>query len=208
MKIFRLVLLLLFSLSLSAQKTTFKEGDFIFQNIDCGPLCDAINEVTEGYDDLNFNHIGMVIWYKDQLQVVEATYPQVCVTPIEDFLNKTSATMYLGRLLPKYESLIPKAKSFTLEQVGIPYDDNYLYDNGKYYCSELIYDAFKAANDNTAFFKMYPMTYKSKYTGEFFPVWLEYFKKLDQPVPEGFPGCNPAGLSLSEKITIVGAIPQ
>ncbi|TDS61485.1 YiiX/YebB-like N1pC/P60 family cysteine hydrolase [Myroides indicus] len=208
MKIFRLALLLLFSLSLSAQKTTFKEGDFIFQNIDCGPLCDAINEVTEGYGDLNFNHIGMVIWYKDQLHVVEATYPQVCVTPIEDFLNKTSATMYLGRLLPKYESLIPKAKFFALEQVGIPYDDNYLYDNGKYYCSELIHDAFKAANDNTAFFKMYPMTYKSKYTGEFFPVWLEYFKKLDQPVPEGLPGCNPAGLSLSEKITIVGAISQ
>lgn len=208
MKIFQLLLLIIFPLSLSAQKTTFKEGDFIFQNIDCGPLCDAINEVTQGYKDLNFNHIGMVIRYENQLQVIEATHPKVCVTPLKNFLNKTSATMYLGRLLPEYEEMIPKAKSFALEQVDIPYDDNYLYNNGKYYCSELIYDAFKAANNNSAFFKMYPMTYKSKYTGEFFPVWVEYFKKLDQSVPEGLPGCNPAGLSLSEKITIVGAISQ
>lgn len=190
------------------QPTAFKEGDLIFQNLKCGPLCDAINEVTYGYEGLNFNHIGMVIEHEGRLQVIEATSPEVCITPMEQFLNKTTEPAYLGRLISKYEKLIPQAKAFALEQLGVPYDENYLYANGKYYCSELLYDAFKSANKNKEFFKLYPMTYRSKYTGEYFPVWEQYFEKLDQIIPEGAPGCNPASMSWSKNITIVGPIVQ
>ena len=49
--------------------------------------------------------------------------------------------MFVGRLKRKYRKYIPE-NHFSLQQVGVPYDDEYLYDNGKYYCSELIYDAF------------------------------------------------------------------
>lgn len=185
-----------------AQPTAFKEGDLIFQNLKCGPLCDAINEVTYGYEGLNFNHIGMVIEHEGSLQVIEATWPEVCITPMEQFLSKTTEPAYLGRLISKHEKLIPQAKTFALEQLGVPYDENYLYANGKYYCSELIYDAFKSANKNKEFFRMYPMTYRSKYTGEYFPVWVQYFEKLDQIIPEGSPGCNPAGISWSKNITL------
>lgn len=202
------LLLLLISCFSWAQKTSFKEGDLIFQNINCGPLCDAINEVTFGYNDINFNHIGMVINYDNKLQVIEATWPEVAITPLDDFLAKTTNTMYLGRLLPEYTYLIENAKLFAIKQVGIPYDVNYLMNNNKYYCSELLYDAFKYANEDKEFFKLYPMTYKSKSTGEYFPEWLDYFEKLGQEVPENLPGCNPAGLSLSKKITIVEAIVQ
>lgn len=202
----RLLIVLLFSTTVFAQQTQFVEGDLIFQNLSCGPLCDAINEVTYGYEDHNFNHMGMVVNYKDTLQVVEATWPQVCITPLDDFLAKTKEPMYLGRLKPQFRKLIPQATAFAIEQVGVPYDENYLYQNGKYYCSELIYDAFKKANKNKSFFYLYPMTYKSKYTGEYFPVWEEYFLKLNQEIPEGQIGCNPAGMSLSQKITIVGKI--
>ena len=203
-----LALIVLLSTISYAQQTTFKEGDLIFQNLKCGPLCDAINEVTYGYEGLNFNHIGMVIEHEGSLQVIEATWPEVCITPLNQFLNKTPEPSYLGRLVVKHEKLIPQAKAFALEQLGVPYDENYLYANGKYYCSELIYDAFKAANKNKEFFRMYPMTYKSKYTGEYFPVWVQYFEKLDQIIPEGSPGCNPASLSWSKNITIVGPIVQ
>lgn len=199
---------MLFTTSLFAQQTEFKEGDLIFQNLKCGPLCDAINEVTYGYNDLNFNHIGMVIEHEGDLQVIEATWPKVCITPMKDFLNKTTEPMYLGRIKSKYSKLIPAAKEFAIKQVGVPYDENYLYANGKYYCSELIYEAFKAANKGKSFFYLYPMTYRSKYTKEIFPVWQDYFAKLNQTVPEGAPGCNPAGMSLDLKITILGSITQ
>lgn len=189
-----------------AQKLDYKEGDLIFQNINCGPLCDAINEVTHGYENINFNHIGMVIEHEGTLQVVEATWPKVCITPLDKFITKDTEAQYLGRLLPKYHGLINKAKEFSIAQVGLPYDVNYLMDNGKYYCSELLYDAFKNANNGEEVFNLYPMTYKSKKTNKFFPVWLEYFQKMGQDVPEGLPGCNPAGMSLSEKIVIIGRI--
>ncbi|MGL4581519.1 MAG: YiiX/YebB-like N1pC/P60 family cysteine hydrolase [Flavobacterium sp.] len=202
-----ILLLLLLATQLSwAQQIEYKEGDLIFQNIDCGPLCDAINEVTFGYKDLNFNHMGMVIEHEGSLQIIEATYPEVCITPMEDFLNKTKQPMYVGRLQTKFSKLIPAAKEFAIKQLGVPYDENYLYANGKYYCSELIYEAFKAANKNKSFFYLYPMTYKSKYTKETFQIWADYFEKLNQVVPEGAPGCNPAGMSLDPRLTILGPI--
>jgi len=52
------------------------------------------------------------------------------------------------------------------------------------------------------------MTYRSKYTGDFFPVWVQYFEKLDQVIPEGALGCNPAGISRSRNIVMVGPITQ
>lgn len=203
----KLLLFIILSTQLTwAQKIEYKEGDFIFQNINCGPLCEAINEVTHGYNGINFNHIGMVIEHEGTLQVIEATWPEVCITPLDKFTSKNVEAQYVGRLKTEYQELISKAKEFSIAQLGIPYDVNYLMNNNKYYCSELIYDAFKSANDNTEVFPLFPMTYKSKTTKEFFPVWLDYFKKLNQEVPEGLPGCNPAGMSLDNKIVILGKI--
>ena len=36
-----------------------KTGDLLFQNLDCGSLCDAIETVTEGYNAQKFSHIGL-----------------------------------------------------------------------------------------------------------------------------------------------------
>ncbi|MHC4724324.1 MAG: hypothetical protein ACYS9V_08765 [Planctomycetota bacterium] len=37
-----------------------KEGDLLFQDLDCGPLCDAIEKVTTGYQGSNFSHVGIL----------------------------------------------------------------------------------------------------------------------------------------------------
>lgn len=168
-------------------------------------MCEAINEVTSGYQGLKFNHIGMVFYEEDQPYVIEATWPEVCATPLEEFLAKTPNTMYWGRVKPEFAHLIPKAVAFALRQKGVAYDSEFIYDNDKYYCSELLYDAFMEAYGQP-FFIMYPMTYKSPDTDTFFPVWVDYYEQLGRPIPEGLPGCNPAGLSLSDKINILGAI--
>ena len=49
-----------------------------------------------------------------------------------------------------------------------------------------------------------PMTYKQPGTNDFFPAWVEYYNELGKPIPEGLPGCNPGGMSVSDKIEIVG----
>ncbi|MCR8668171.1 YiiX/YebB-like N1pC/P60 family cysteine hydrolase [Aestuariibaculum sp. M13] len=188
-----------------AQNIELQNGDLIFQSIDCGPLCDAINQVTEGYKGHDFNHMGMVVIQNNKTLILEAAGTEVTLTPYDAFVLKTKNPMYVGRLKKRYRNLIAKAIDFGKKQLGTPYDVNYLYDNDKYYCSELIYDCFLSANGQP-FFKLFPMTYKAPGSESYFKVWEDYFKKLNMEVPEGKPGCNPGGMSLSKRIKILGTL--
>lgn len=202
----RILLFLLFALSAFAQQPELKDGDLLFQDMDCGPLCDAIEAVTEGYGSNDFSHMGMVYHRNDTIYIIEAAGSAVRLTPLEKFRTYTNKPMLVGRLKTPHTELIPAAIAFSLKQVGVPYDDEYVYDNGSYYCSELIYDAFLFANGGRPFFTLYPMTYKQPGTDDFFPAWTEYYKKLGKRIPEGLPGCNPGGISVSEKIEIIGSL--
>ena len=198
-----ILLFLLFSVSVFAQKTELKNGDLLFININCGGMCDAINAVTNGYKNNDFNHMGLVVSTNNKdFFVYEAIGKSVVKTPLNNFLAYTKNMVYVGKLKRKYTDLIPKAISFCESQLGVPYDDDFLYDNGKYYCSELIYDAFKFANKNKPFFKLFPMTYKEPNSDNFFPVWTAHFTKRGMEIPEEKPGCNPGGMSLDKKITL------
>lgn len=202
--------LLLFFLGITSifaqNKVKLQDGDLLFQDMDCGPLCDAIEAVTEGYNGNDFSHMGMVYHRNDTIYIIEAAGKAVRLSTLEKFSKNTKKPMPIGRLKKKYRKLIPDAIRFSLKQLGIPYDDEYVYDNGSYYCSELIYDAFKAANKNKPFFQLFPMTYKQPGTNDFFPAWVDYYKEIDKTIPEGLPGCNPGGMSTSDKIEIIGSL--
>lgn len=185
-----------------AQNEELKNGDLLFININCGPMCEAINAVTEGYNGNDFNHMGMIILDNNDYFVYEAIGKSVVKTPLKKFISYTKDPIYLGRLNENFQYLIPDAIAFSEKQLGVPYDNDFIYDNEKYYCSELIYDAFLSANDNDPFFKLFPMTYKEPNSESFFPIWEEHFKKQGIAIPEGELGCNPGGMSLDEKINL------
>jgi len=187
-------------------KPDLKDGDLIFQDMDCGPLCDAIEAVTQGYNGADYSHMGLVYHRNDTLYIIEAAGSAVRLTTLEKFSKNTSKPMLVGRLKKNYQKLIPAAIAFSLKQMGVPYDDEYVYDNSSYYCSELIYDAFKDANKGKPFFMLYPMTYKQPGTNEYFPAWVNYYKTINKPIPEGLPGCNPGGISTSDKIDILSSL--
>lgn len=200
-----LLLILLFPLLVTAQTfriSDLKDGDLIFMDMDCGPLCDAIEAVTEGYKGNDFSHMGLVYHRNDSLYIVEAAGNSVRLTAWDKFRTYTKKPLYAGRLRPKYARHAPEAVAFSLKQLGKPYDDEYVYNNGAYYCSELIYDAFMFANDGKPFFTLEPMTYLEPGTEEFFPAWVDYYKTLGKPIPQGLPGCNPGGISKSDKIEV------
>lgn len=201
-----LFFLLSTSILLAQNKVELKDGDLIFQDMDCGPLCDAIEAVTEGYNGNDFSHMGLVYHKNDTTYIIEAAGKAVRLTTLEKFSKNTSKPMYVGRLKKEYQKLIPNAISFSLLQLGVPYDDEYIYNNGSYYCSELIYDAFMFSNGGKPFFQLFPMTYKQPGTNEFFPAWVEYYSAIGKDIPEGLPGCNPGGISTSDKIEIMGSI--
>ena len=200
-----LTFFLFLSFGVFSQKLTLKSGDLLFQSMNCGPLCEAINEVTSGYQGRDFSHLGLVYLKNDSIYVIEAAGTEVKITPFETFKTYTTEKMYVGRLKRKYRALIPEAIAFALQQIGVPYDEEYVYNNGKYYCSELLYDAFLHANKKP-FFELFPMTFKSPKSNQFFEVWAEYYKKLHMEIPEGKPGCNPGGISTSAKLKIIGTV--
>jgi hypothetical protein len=196
------IFMLFFSFSLVSQTIEkLKTGDLLFQKMNCGALCEAIHAVTEGFEGNDFSHLGLVIIEKDSVFVLEAAGTAVRIVTFETFAKNTSSPMYYGRLKKKYKKLIPKVVSFSKEQLGLPYDDEYLYDNEKYYCSELIYDAFKEAYGKP-FFELTPMTFKQPNTEDFFPAWVDYYKNLNIEIPEGATGCNPGGISNSGKLVV------
>ena len=185
---------------------SFKQGDLLFQNLDCGPLCNAIEQVTFGRDSLKFSHIGLIYIKQDSVYVMEAIGQSVTITSYQNFKKRSNYPLYLGRVKSEYQHLIESALSFAIKQIGVPYDEPFLYNNQKYYCSELIYDAFKSSNQNKPFFELEPMTFKTPNSNDYFKTWVDYYKKLNIEIPEGKPGINPAGISRSNKINWLGII--
>ncbi len=186
-------------------------GDLLFQDSDLGPLCDAIEKVTTGFQGANFSHVGIVA--KDdsgKFTVIEAVSNGVVVTPLRAFLGRSfdarhQPKVVVGRVKKPYRHLIPRALKEGLALKGKPYDKVFAIDNEAYYCSELIYEIFLRANANKPVFKLQPMTYKDPDTGEMLTAWEDYFSKLGVSIPEGQPGINPGGISCSRFLTMIYA---
>jgi hypothetical protein len=214
--------LLLFSISVAVfgcSRINFREdssfalqpGDLLFQDLDCGPLCDAIEKVTTGFRGANFSHVGVVA--RDDggnLVVIEAVSSGVEVTPLQTFLDRSFDARHrpkvvVGHLKKPYRHLTPSALKKALALKGKPYDKVFAVDNEAYYCSELIYEIFLRANDNSPVFVLQPMTFKNPDTGETLAAWEEYFSELGVSIPEGQPGINPGGISRSPVLSIVYA---
>ncbi len=192
-------------LSLAAQSFPLREGDLLFQDLACGPLCDAIEAVTEGVDGRDFSHVGLVVASPAGWQVLEAVGQGVKLTPLRDFLARSGDTLVWQntmamRVRAEYAALVPAALAFAQAQLGQPYDHAFVFDNGRWYCSELLYAAFRVAYGDRDFFLPAPMTYRQPGQDAFFPAWEAYFAQLGLSIPEGQPGVNPGGLSRSEKL--------
>ena len=215
---FPLVLFVAFAACSTSQKEqpfTLHNGDLLFQDIDCGDMCTAIETVTFGWHGAKFSHVGIaVVDSAGKVQVLEAISKGVSLTPIDEFMKRSADSIgkpkvIVGRLLPKYENLSANAVKRALGYLGKPYDTVFAISNDAYYCSELVYYAF-LDSENAPLFELKPMTYNDPATKSIFPVWKSYFEAMKVAVPEGEPGLNPGGISRSDKIEIVHVygIPQ
>jgi hypothetical protein len=188
-------------------------GDLLFQDLDAGPLCDAIEQVTAGYDGTNLSHVGLVATdANENLVVIEAVSAGVVATSLSTFLgrsldNRRRPKVLVGRLNPALvsdcNSLLHRAVARARALEGKAYDKQFLIGNDSYYCSELIYEAFRRANDGRPLFTLQPMTFKEPGKDEPFAAWRAYFARLGAAIPEGCPGINPGSLSRSPVLTII-----
>jgi hypothetical protein len=207
-KILLYLCLICFACKKPLPQNFLKEGDILFQNLNCGALCEAIETVTTGVDGKDFSHCSMVINDNDTLKVIEAIGNEVQINSVHNFFLRSGDTstiknITIGRVKNEYASILPKAIAFVKKQVGTPYDDEFVLNNEKLYCSELLYDAFKESNGNKDFFTLQPMTFKDPATKQFFPAWVSYYQNLKKPIPEGKLGLNPGLMSSNKNIDIV-----
>ncbi|MFA9370301.1 MAG: YiiX/YebB-like N1pC/P60 family cysteine hydrolase [Labilibaculum antarcticum] len=191
------------------QPFALEKGDLLFQDLDSDSISDAIESVTGGEKHLSFSHVGIVdINSNGDTLVLEAISKGVTYTSLNVFLERSITAdqkpkVEVGRLKPEFGVLIHEALESGRKLIGKPYDDIYIMGDSTYYCSELIYDIFRNAEDSIEIFKLNPMTFKDAKTGDFLPFWIEYYKKLGVDIPEGKPGLNPNGMSLSANINMV-----
>lgn len=177
---------------------SFREGDFLFQVLEGESLDDAITEVTAVDGHRSFTHCAMIVCLSDSMMVIEAIGDSVQVISIDKFYSRSGGAdnVVRMRLKREYRSYIHGATSFALSLRGQPYDDEYLPDNGKWYCSELLAVAFNTSAGKEIF-SFHPMTFKDPETGGFHPMWVEHYSRLGIAIPEGVEGNNPNDLAYS-----------
>ena len=184
------------------------EGDFIFQDLDSSPLCDAIEEVTPGIFNQNFSHVGMIIKHNNKHKLIEAFSNGVKIVDLKEFLMR-SIDLYgfpkitIAQIHPIFlkenPNIISKAIENAKNLLDLPYDEKFLLNNNSFYCSELIYEIFSLEDE---FFKLSPMTYKNS-NGEFLQIWIDYFEDLNMEIPESILGINPGKMTLNSNLKFI-----
>lgn len=199
-KIYVICLLLAFTaMSCKNPKFTVNSGDLLFQINERNDFTDAITSTTGNRTSFSFSHVGIVIVEADKLLVAEASPDKgVRKVALDSFLNSSAHNVDGKPLVIAYRL---KTKDVDLNKIlvnvnsfiGLSYDSVFLPENNAMYCSELVYESFfdKAGNH---ILTQNPMSFSDS-TGNISPLWIEYFRKMDCPVPEGVLGTNPNDLS-------------
>lgn len=176
-----------------------ESGDMIFVESNEQNLSSAISRVTKVDEhNISFDHIGIVEKAAGSVNVLHATTQGGSIKQsLNDFIQAHKARrLVVYRLKDEYKSAIPSALLRANQMLGKPYNYLYIPSDTAYYCSDFIERAFRESN----IFKLEPMTFVNPATKEVDAYWKSFYDKHNVEVPEGLPGCNPNGLSHSDKI--------
>lgn len=196
----RITLLTLLFIMTFSMKAQMKTGDLIFAREGKGKFSQAISASTISDEGVSYVHVGIIIVEPNgDINVLEASPERgVCLTPLEIF-EKDSNGYDVKRL--NFNFPVDKAIELAKSHVGEQYDWWYLPDNGKMYCSELVYESYRDYNGNPIF-KAKPMNFRDS-EGNLPEFWVKLYQELGQPVPEGIPGTNPNDMSRDSGLILI-----
>ena len=126
--------------------TDVRPGDLVY-----GHSPDLFGKIIPGY----WVHVAIIAWYNntiDDWMVIEAKIGKgVILTPLKEFLSRYDVVAL--QRVNTTDDIREKAVQFAYQQLGKPYNYNYLakpkvYDD-KYYCSQLVWAAYLVASNYT-----------------------------------------------------------
>lgn len=171
-----------------------QNGDLIFESVGKSAAAKAIDAATAHANEESFSHIAIIEVAKDGVYVIEAASENgVQRITLDEFLAEAThdesgnPAVTVMRLNRKYDTaaFIANAKQY----IGEPYDHYFMPDNGRMYCSELVYESYRDKNGNPIFIAR-PMNFRAA-DGSMPEYWVELFESLGEPIPQGVLGTNP-----------------
>lgn len=168
-------------------------GDLLFvgSSEEAGSMDEAIVAATG-----NLTHVAIIqVDEAGMPWVVDATPKRgVSRSPLDSLVQANPDAVFLVKRLKDTTGVSRFVKN-ALRFLGDPYDPTFLPDNGAYYCSELVREAYRR-QDGSYLFDEKPMNFLSP-DGSLTPYWEDLFGRLDMPVPQDVPGTNPQDMSQS-----------
>lgn len=145
MKIRHLAACWIVTLGLLGAKETkaydLREGDIVFSSSEAGQG-EAIIAATAS----PYTHCGIVFLRNGRLMVLEAVQP-VRASTLEDFMARGKPEGFTAKRLKTTVTpeAYQKARAWAEAQIGRNYDVRFAWDDGKLYCSELVWKVYQHA---------------------------------------------------------------
>ena len=185
------------------------KGDLLFVvGEESSEFSEAITKSTAHHEMLKYDHVAIVDVVGDSACVVEASSRGgVVVTPWSEFME--SAKMADGRVGVVVKRVnvavdVDAAVKIARAHLGEEYDWSFRSDNGKMYCSELVYESY-LDNNGQHLFDANPMSFRDA-EGNLPQFWIDLYSRLGEEVPEGVDGTNPTEMSQSLILTEVARL--
>jgi uncharacterized protein YycO len=190
-------LLFVWAILSSCGRFELNDGDLLFCVAESSAMSDAIVNATQTGETYQYDHVAVCVHEGNVPMVIEA-HPKYGVVrrPLTEFLDDAAVIdgkkgVMVMRVKESHLAAVgvEKAVKRVEDCVGQPYDWSFLPNNGKLYCSELVYECYLDENEKPVF-DSNPMTFKDK-EGNTPEFWVELFKNNGEEIPEGVPGTNP-----------------
>ncbi len=181
-------------------------GDLLFRAGRNSAMTGAITAATGRIEAPGFSHVGIFVRYDGTDAVLEAA-PEggVRISPLREFLDgsaridgRPAAVAMRLRDTAGLAASLRRAFGF----LGLPYDCSFRPDNGKLYCSELVWESYRTP-DGRRRFPARPMNFRAA-DGSMPAFWTELFERLGEAIPEGEPGTNPNDMAHDPQLYEVG----
>ena len=180
---------MLLGIAVSAQEPRLQAGDLLFY-VDTEGMGAAISASTGRY-----THVALVAEVSDTVWIIDAT--QRYGVSRRPFLRRPESSRKpypdVYRLVVPFDTAAVIARAQAC--LGQPYDNAFLPDNGMLYCSELVYECYRDSVGKPLF-QAQPMNWRAS-DGTMPQYWVDHFKALGVPIPEGVAGTNPTDMARS-----------